>query len=50
MKNPLYLFYCVVWLLRGKGYLKAQIASRVAIDVSLLPYNCLLYTSDAADE
>lgn len=38
-KNPLYLFYCVVWLLRGKGYLKAQIASRVAIDVSLLPYN-----------
>ena len=38
-KNPLYAFYCIAWLLRGKGYLKAQIAARVAIDVSLLPYN-----------
>ncbi|MBP0594415.1 UbiA family prenyltransferase [Paraburkholderia sp. LEh10] len=41
-RNPLYLFYCVGWLLRGKGYLKAQIAARVAIDVSLLPYNARL--------
>jgi 4-hydroxybenzoate polyprenyltransferase len=41
-KNPLYVFYCIVWLLRGKAYLKAQIASRVAIDVSLLPYNVRL--------
>ncbi|CAB3776376.1 4-hydroxybenzoate polyprenyltransferase, mitochondrial [Paraburkholderia ultramafica] len=38
-KNPVYLFHCVAWLLRGKGYLKAQIAARVAIDVSVLPYN-----------
>ncbi|SAL83018.1 Decaprenyl-phosphate phosphoribosyltransferase [Caballeronia choica] len=38
-QNPLYAFYCIAWLLRGKGYLKAQIAARVAIDVSLLPYN-----------
>src|SRR5260370_12401953 len=41
-KNPLYAFHCIVWLLRGKAYLKAQIASRVAIDVSLLPYNARL--------
>lgn len=41
-KNPLYVFYCFVWLLRGKAHLKAQIASRVAIDVSLLPYNARL--------
>ncbi|WP_027213114.1 UbiA family prenyltransferase [Burkholderia sp. WSM2232] len=41
-KNPLYVFLCVAWILRGKGYLKAQIAARVAIDVSLLPYNARL--------
>ena len=41
-RNPLYLLYCVAWILRGKGYLKAQIAARVAIDVSLLPYNARL--------
>jgi len=41
-KNPLYAFLCVAWILRGKGYLKAQIAARVAIDVSLLPYNARL--------
>ncbi|WP_250534560.1 UbiA family prenyltransferase [Caballeronia sp. AZ10_KS36] len=38
-KNPVYIFHCFVWLLRGKAYLKAQIAERVAIDVSVLPYN-----------
>jgi 4-hydroxybenzoate polyprenyltransferase len=41
-KNPLYVFYCIAWLLRGKANLKAQIASRVAIDVSLLPYDARL--------
>jgi 4-hydroxybenzoate polyprenyltransferase/phosphoserine phosphatase len=41
-QNPLYLFHCIAWLLRGKGYLKAQIAARVTIDVSLLPYNARL--------
>ncbi|WP_027801984.1 UbiA family prenyltransferase [Paraburkholderia dilworthii] len=41
-QNPLYAFLCIAWLLRGKGYLKAQIAARVAIDVSLLPYNARL--------
>lgn len=38
-RNPLYLFLCLVWLLRGRGNLKAQIASRIELDVSLLPYN-----------
>ncbi|MFP4892948.1 UbiA family prenyltransferase [Paraburkholderia sp. EG304] len=38
-RNPLYLLYCLEWMLHGKGYLKAQIAERAAIDVSLLPYN-----------
>ena len=37
--NPLYLFMCFVWLLKGKAWLKAQIAQRVAMDVSVLPYN-----------
>jgi 4-hydroxybenzoate polyprenyltransferase len=38
-RNPVYLFVCVGWLLRGKAYLKAQIAERVSLDVSVLPYN-----------
>ena len=38
-RNLLYLFAMVGWLLSGKANLKAQIASRVELDVSLLPYN-----------
>lgn len=38
-QNPLYLFACAWWLLRGRGYLKAQIAQRVVLDATLLPYN-----------
>jgi 4-hydroxybenzoate polyprenyltransferase len=38
-KNPLYAFACIAWLLRGKANLKEQIAKRVAIDVTVLPYN-----------
>lgn len=41
-RNPLYVFYCIFWLFGGKANLKAQIASRVAIDVSLLPYDARL--------
>ncbi|MEC5409445.1 UbiA family prenyltransferase [Paraburkholderia sp. MPAMCS5] len=41
-RNPLYAIYCIGWLLRGKAYLKAQIAQRAAIDVTLLPYNSRL--------
>jgi 4-hydroxybenzoate polyprenyltransferase/phosphoserine phosphatase len=38
-RNPLYIFVCLLWLSRGKGYLKEQIAKRVTIDVGILPYN-----------
>jgi 4-hydroxybenzoate polyprenyltransferase/phosphoserine phosphatase len=38
-QNPLYMVMCLFWLLRGKGYLKEQIARRVTIDVEILPYN-----------
>lgn len=37
--NPLYLFLLPVWLLEGKAHLKQQLANRVELDVSLLPYN-----------
>ncbi len=43
-RNPLYLLLCFAWLLRGRGNLKSQIARRVALDVSLLPYNDALLT------
>jgi len=38
-KNPMYIFFLIRWLFKGKSYLKEQIASRVDIDPSLLPYN-----------
>lgn len=38
-RNPLYLFAFAVWLLRGRAYLKRQIAQRSDIDVAALPYD-----------
>jgi 4-hydroxybenzoate polyprenyltransferase/phosphoserine phosphatase len=38
-QNALYALLCFFWLMRGRGYLKAQIASRVTLNVALLPYN-----------
>jgi hypothetical protein len=38
-KNVAYLFLIPVWLMRGKAYLKHQIAQRVDLDVPLLPYH-----------
>lgn len=38
-KNPLTVFAMVAWLLRGKAYLKHQIAMRVQVDPATLPYN-----------
>ena len=38
-RNPLHLFHCCLWLLRGRAHLKAEIARRVTLDASLLPYN-----------
>jgi len=37
-RNPLYLFRFAGWLLHGKARLKREIARRVQIDVTLLPY------------
>jgi 4-hydroxybenzoate polyprenyltransferase len=38
-KNPLYLILALFWLLKGKAFLKCQIAQRVTLDVSVLPYH-----------
>ncbi|WP_145535389.1 UbiA family prenyltransferase [Yersinia thracica] len=38
-KNPLYAFACILWLIRGKAALKNEIAKRVTMNASSLPYN-----------
>lgn len=38
-KNPFYSFMCVLWLFRGKAALKSEIAKRVTMNASSLPYN-----------
>ncbi len=40
--NPLAIFLCLRWIVRGKAYMKEQIARRVTIDVGVLPYNTQL--------
>ncbi len=37
-QQPLFVFVLPLWLLKGKAYLKQQIARRVSLDVSTLPY------------
>lgn len=37
--QPLAIFLIPFWLLKGKAYLKQQIAQRASIDPALLPYN-----------
>ena len=37
-EKPQYLFVLLVWLLKGKAYFKGQVASRVSLDVEVLPY------------
>ena len=37
--NPLLIFAIPWWLFKGKAYLKEQIAKRVTMDMSSLPYN-----------
>lgn len=37
-QKPLCVFLLPIWLLKGKAYLKEQIARRVELDVSVLPY------------
>jgi 4-hydroxybenzoate polyprenyltransferase/phosphoserine phosphatase len=38
-RNSLYIFAMIFWLFSGKAHLKEQIASRIKLDVSTLPYN-----------
>ncbi len=38
-RHPLSIFAMLLWLLRGKAHLKKQIALRVELDPSALPYN-----------
>jgi 4-hydroxybenzoate polyprenyltransferase len=38
-RNPLYILLLPIWLLKGRANLKAQMAQRVSLDVSRLPYN-----------
>ena len=38
-QTPLALFQMMLWLLRGRVYLKAELARRVALDPALLPLN-----------
>ena len=38
-RNPLYLFMALLWLLRGRAALKAEIAARIELNASALPYN-----------
>jgi len=38
-KNPLNLFRFVAWIARGKAHVKRQIAKRIHIDATCLPYN-----------
>ena len=37
-KNPLMIFLFPAWLLRGKAHFKREIAKRVDLDVSMLPF------------
>jgi len=41
-QDPLALFALPVWLLKGRAYLKHEIAQRVEIDPTLLPYRSAL--------
>ena len=38
-QNPLMIFMAPLWLFQGKARLKAEVASRVDLDYSTLPYN-----------
>jgi len=38
-QNPLWLFVAPFWWMQGRAFLKQQIAARVEVDVTALPYN-----------
>ncbi len=43
-KSPTRLLKVLGWLLRGRAYLKRQIAERITLDASQLPYNAAFLT------
>ena len=38
-RNPLFLAAMILWLLKGRAYVKKQVASRVRLDAKVLPYH-----------
>jgi 4-hydroxybenzoate polyprenyltransferase len=38
-RNPLFLLRAVLWLVRGRAVLKAEVAARVTLNAASLPYN-----------
>src|ERR1700752_1192531 len=38
-RSPLMLFAMLFWLMRGKAFLKREIAKRVNLNIATLPYN-----------
>jgi 4-hydroxybenzoate polyprenyltransferase len=42
IKHPLQIFNLIFWLLRGKTVIKTELAKRVQLDVSALPFNAEL--------
>lgn len=38
-KNPFFIFAMLLWLTKGRAYLKRRISDRVTLDAALLPYN-----------
>ena len=37
--NPLIIFHCLLWILKGRAYLKQQLSELVDVTVSDLPLN-----------
>ncbi len=38
-KNPIYIFKCLLWLLKSKAYFKNEVFKRVDLQYQLLPFN-----------
>jgi 4-hydroxybenzoate polyprenyltransferase len=38
-KNPVYIFKCLLWLIKGKAYFKAKVFGQVQLHYQTLPFN-----------
>ena len=38
-ENPFNLFYCFVWLMAGKSFLKEKLSKSIVLDVDTLPFD-----------